>query len=739
MALVASPPPPPHTATNTDFIRFPPWPSPPPGVTLIPFSDWAKKEVGIKLTCPNPDGIEVDGLDIPTVALEHPHATDKCKTDAFREDGEDAPKAKRRKIKTSAMNGDLKREWWQIWADEEAGKFTGHYNPKTPAIDRLCQAATDFRASRTWPPGEPRQLSPTNLFNQFGVFIGLQAIIPTWIRAERRKAEEALKGFKDMVERSGQNGTQDDDDESESDEGDHLSAAAPVGLQNGKHDDDQIAVDPPRTQEDEAEAAAIQEEIERKDDRLWAFLNDPETVVKMFLSSYMRKEGLVWADSNLSITPRLLFFFLRYILRNKLLPEYEAGLKKALAVVECAQVELPRTSEVAKIIPCEVSLALRDQYGSKAAQFKPIIIEDEEQEIGKLSNGNIDLDGLDDGPWGDGNVDDENDPALEEPTVEYVGDGEYVDGEEPIDEEGIANIEEVGDETEPIENDTVQADTGYNGWNDNGWSDVPMDVDSGTGGVWDSQGTWNDASKFQFDDTPAIDWTSPAYSLKNFLGIDTLPESYATGVVEESVRKIVSLHAPTGSATTDGALEGEFESKLGRIVLAPWNDWDVPKEAKGLDEMRRVYSEIYRGRRISKGIRRSHPKNGEEEAEEDIKTLNPEELYEDGREYSESANARIVWESSKGWVVDPDSTNLLFSNCTAEKPAPAELGSNNVHDPSKDTVQLLVDPAVVDKLKDVVGLGLGGTFVQLVRDHGTPTRYWYSDKLALVIPSFYVA
>jgi hypothetical protein len=29
-------------------------------------------------------------------------------------------------------------------------------------------------------------------------------------------------------------------------------------------------------------------------------------------------------------------------------------------------------------------------------------------------------------------------------------------------------------------------------------------------------------------------------------------------------------------------------------------------------------------------------------------------------------------------------------------------------------VQLLVDPAVIDKLKDMVGLGLGGTFVQLV-------------------------
>ena len=65
-------------------------------------------------------------LDIPTVALEHPHDTDRCKTDTVREDkeSEEAPK-KKRKIKVSA---DLKREWWETWADEEAGKFTGPYD-----------------------------------------------------------------------------------------------------------------------------------------------------------------------------------------------------------------------------------------------------------------------------------------------------------------------------------------------------------------------------------------------------------------------------------------------------------------------------------------------------------------------------------------------------------------------------------------------------------------------------------
>ncbi|SRR6266550_3160155 len=115
-------------STDTDFIRFPPFPLVPPGVEIIPFKDY--KETGIKLFCPGDDGIEVDGQDIPTVELEKKHTTDKCKTDALREmeDKKDKPiVAKKRKIKTSAMSA-APRKWWEIWQDEEAGKSAGPYN-----------------------------------------------------------------------------------------------------------------------------------------------------------------------------------------------------------------------------------------------------------------------------------------------------------------------------------------------------------------------------------------------------------------------------------------------------------------------------------------------------------------------------------------------------------------------------------------------------------------------------------
>lgn len=120
--------------TDGDFIRFPPFPPVPQGVKITPFK--AYKETGIKLSCPNDDGIEVDGLDIPTVEIEHRHATDNCKTDAFREKqgqpGVIMPK--KRKIRAKALVNATPRKWWEIWQEEEAGRFTAPYNPCVPFI-----------------------------------------------------------------------------------------------------------------------------------------------------------------------------------------------------------------------------------------------------------------------------------------------------------------------------------------------------------------------------------------------------------------------------------------------------------------------------------------------------------------------------------------------------------------------------------------------------------------------------
>ena len=434
------------------------------------------------------------------------------------------------------------------------------------------------------------------------------------------------------------------------------------------------------------------------------------------------------------------------MLRNKLLQEHEDGLKKALAIIERAQKELPYTSVIAKIIPCEVGLALRDQFGSKAETFQYKILDDHDAEV---EGGNADADDVK-----------MEDVALEESTVEYVGDGEYIDVTKPVDV-AIARIDGVIENNEDDDRARKKAklDSGMQE------QETAMDVDkevvqepettddvdkeaTGGWGSWDVQTAWCDdiaASK--------LDWSSPAYSLSKFIGLDALPATHTTGVVEESVRKIISIHAPRLKSDITGTLEGQLESKLGRVVLAPWNEWDIQIEGEGLDEIRRVYTEIYRGKRVSKGIRKFDSKAGEKGREETEKsegkpTRNPEEYYdEDMQDNTESTEAKIIWENSRGWVVDPSSGTIVLSNRTREKPDAKPLPEGRkAYNPHKDTIEVVVDPAVIDKLKDVVGIGLGCTFVQMVREaelassgESTSKSLWYMEDLKVVIPSFYTS
>ena len=574
------------------------------------------------------------------------------------------------------------------------------------------------------------------------------------------KAEQAVKAVQNAIEKAGEtaNPHEESDDGISDDETPNIkhtdeSVLFDVNQEQSLQDDDAKVIE-------EEETAAIEEEKIRKDDRILAFLADPETVVKMFLSSYMRKEGLIWytiitplsmhelktgfrSDPNLFNAPRVLSFFFRFVLRNKLLQEHEDGLKKALAIIERAQNELPYSSVIAKIIPCEVGLALRDQFGSKAETFRYKILDDGDAKAG----------------GGNARVDDVKmeDVTLEESTVEYVGDGEYIDVTQPVvtiarsdgRERKRAKLDG-GIQKQETAMDVDKAELDDGGQEPGTTVDADKEATAGSGS-WANPTTWGDdieASK--------VDWSLPVYSLSKFLGLDALPATHTTGVVEESVRKIISVHAPGLKSDVTGTLEGQLESKLGRVVLAPWNEWDLPIEGEGLDEIRRVYTEIYRGKRVSKGIRKFDSKEGEEGREETEKsegkpTRKPEEYYdEDVQDNTESTEAKIIWENSRGWVVDPSSGDIVLSNSAREPEKPdakALPEGRKVYNPHNDTIEAVVDPAVIDKLKEVVGMGLGGTFVQIVREaelassagESTSKSLWYMEDLKVVIPSFYTS
>ncbi|PFH50420.1 hypothetical protein AMATHDRAFT_61135 [Amanita thiersii Skay4041] len=742
-------------APNQEFmIKFPPFPTAPPGVTITPFNQY--KETGIKLFCSNEDGIEVDGLGIPTVELLKKHNTDKCKTDAQKKKKEkqaNAP-AKPAPKPSPLPPPPRQKSWWEVWKEEEPSKHAGPYNPNTPRLDRLCQSVNDFYKSRVWPKPEPYKLPVHKIWDQFCVFVGISVVLPYTIRVEKAK----LKQIQEQVEKESrqfQTGNESDDDDDDDDSDIEGGPIIP---------EESLPKDPtPSLTTAQPDPDLEEDEQLRNSQRLQAFLNNPETVIKMFLSSYMRKEGLIWSDPNLYNTPRVLFFFLRFILRHRAVPEIEAQLKPALSIVELAQQQLPHTSVVAKVLPCEAGASFRELFGPKAESLLLTTDASTAQPVkNDTSQEDVEM----------------SEAPLEQVTMEYAGNGEWNDVARPGGE-GFARIEElteddnkddkrsskrarIDDNTNTMDvdpqsqksNDKQEQKNDTGGWGTSTSENTWRSWGTGGGGDGDNlntapadawgatpdEGLWQDP----FSQTNDAIWDFPVPSLSKFLGMTALPLTHDTGVVEFSLRRIVSVHEPEkteiGNALAGAAgVEEHLRETFGRIVLAPWSDWDKPVDASGLSNIRGVYREIAKGKRPEKGVIDHDSENDE-----------------DGADTDESSQLKIVWATSRGWVVDPSSGEVVLSHADASGPGgkrvrdKEEAAASQAHDPLKHVIEVLVDVAVLGELKDAVGMGFGGTWVQIVRKEkekgveGSEAgvgvkRYWYMEELKTVIPSFYTA
>lgn len=85
-------------SNGVPYYKWPPFPDPPEGSKIIPFSDF--KPVGIQI--PLGDEAEVDGLGIPTVRLAVTH------------DNEAPPRKKKKTKKTITGEEILQRSvWWE--------------------------------------------------------------------------------------------------------------------------------------------------------------------------------------------------------------------------------------------------------------------------------------------------------------------------------------------------------------------------------------------------------------------------------------------------------------------------------------------------------------------------------------------------------------------------------------------------------------------------------------------------
>jgi hypothetical protein len=108
-----------NISPDAPFLRFPPFPQVPEGVTIVPFDKF--QEHGIQMFTEDGDD-ELDGLGIPTVELRVKHDTDVCKTNAKRK--------KKKKVEVVGVKStSVRKEWWEQWQEGEDLRLTSSINP----------------------------------------------------------------------------------------------------------------------------------------------------------------------------------------------------------------------------------------------------------------------------------------------------------------------------------------------------------------------------------------------------------------------------------------------------------------------------------------------------------------------------------------------------------------------------------------------------------------------------------
>ncbi|KAK0230204.1 hypothetical protein IW262DRAFT_1336976 [Armillaria fumosa] len=501
----------PPQKVSADFdIRFPPFPQPPEGVEIIPFKDY--KEVGIlKETA---DYIERDALQIPTVAMKSVHSTDMCKTNA-QSGAKDT-----KKFHSKAAGG--RREWWNDWEDMERRVQPGGYDERRSPQDRLHQAASDFIRAR-----RPVPQKVNEIWDQIQLYLGLLQSTPIWHKTDPNKSS------KDDEE---------DDDDLSDDEGMpqvknvemSRNANIPKKKPRPRPPYENYGKEPHQVENDEEIQELLAASKDAKNDKLLDFFENPAKSITIFLSYYMINQGFHFDDYKLINFPRVLGFFVKYLIVNNVWPECKASLDRSQGIINVASQELICTSKISKALPDDLSRALRDHWNVNPDVF-----------------------------YGDPVPND--DSGTETPEAKRL----------KVDPEAAAEFEQ---SLKDANLDLIKPED----------MDVLMEeaVVAEESGGWGSESKWNvdddaaPAPQNAWDNPPEQDWSFLTSSprLMALLGPTALPITHTTGIVEQSMRRIVDIIPPPKDASalphakdpSPEAVEAELERKFTKVVLLPW-------------------------------------------------------------------------------------------------------------------------------------------------------------------------
>lgn len=340
----------------------------------------------------------------------------------------------------------------------------------------------------------------------------------------------------------------------------------------------------------------------------------------------------------MDVIPRVLGFFINFLLRNAVLPEIDRQLRRCLPLVDLGLSELSGTAAISRAIPDNFSGASKSYWGKKTdPAYQPAVSQDG--------------------------------PEVQEETVSPQADSQ-------------------------ASNENNAADSGWGtGAGASGWS---TGTNSGWGNSDSADNTWGVVSDAPQE--PAQPDFSPWYDAPKtffeFLGPTVLPLTHKTGIVEQSMRMVKAIvppnnNTPKAAVQADGAyepsadaVEAEMDRVFTKVVLSPMIDWDAGA-------------------------------------------------------YDEYTRPKIL-KTSRGPIVGD-----AVETDAQEKPAV------KAYDPLSADITLLIEsPEAANLLKE--GMGIGGTWIQLVREGPLAPKkkskskkafngYWYLEDVAIVTPTFWLA
>ncbi|KAJ3920359.1 hypothetical protein F5877DRAFT_77174 [Lentinula edodes] len=425
--------------------------------------------------------------------------------------------------------------------------------------------------------------------------------------------------------------------------------------------------------------------------RLTNFVQNPARVIQIYLSSYFIEKGLHFSKYNCDIIPKLLYFYVNFLLVNEVLPDKGDNLHYALSIIESAKTELALYPQIGESCPDHFNLTCKE------------LLCDDSQ--GTLSDTN-------------GTLADSNAETQIQPDSTPVSPQSPKKTKKKKKKKSQAKPQPM---TEVSAENSIASPVNFSVSVEcentspailSGWGGGTAAVDSwgeGASSGWGNGGSASISGWGVVVDTPAapledVGWESfsalpPASSFVSAHITRALPQTHIRGVVEHAVRRVKAIIPPLEQDTikckqedntilNSIALENELKRCYWTVVLEPW-------PIEGAQEFISILS-------TSKGNVDLH---------------------------------------ADQMTVEDGSINDLY------------VGSVKPHNCLSDDITIFLEDETRKVLR--LGMGLGGTWAQLLRasdcaqhvkgheekeEEKSPDerRYWFLLEVLRILPSYYI-